>query len=180
MAKGEGQHKWADKVFFSTGEAAEICRVSQQTIIRHFDAGRLGGHRVPGSRFRRIPREELLRFLRENDIGTEALEDPVLRILVVDEDPAFVRALRVRIGHVDRVRWRFATSGFGAGLITERFDPHLVLLNPELPDVDGPLVCRELKAGRGRGAPVILVVTGTLEEDDAECLVAAGADELPA
>ena len=37
----------------TTGEAAEVCRVSQQTIIRCFDAGRLKGFRVPGSRFRR-------------------------------------------------------------------------------------------------------------------------------
>jgi excisionase family DNA binding protein len=45
------------KTVFTTGEAAEICKVSQQTIIRCFDSGRLKGFRVPGSRFRRIPRE---------------------------------------------------------------------------------------------------------------------------
>jgi len=30
-----------DKQVFTTGEAAVICKVSQQTIIRCFDAGRL-------------------------------------------------------------------------------------------------------------------------------------------
>ena len=48
------------KTVFTTGEAAEICKVSQQTIIRCFDSGRLKGFRVPGSRFRRIPREALI------------------------------------------------------------------------------------------------------------------------
>ncbi|MEM9882815.1 MAG: helix-turn-helix domain-containing protein, partial [Planctomycetota bacterium] len=46
-----------DKQVYTTGEAAEVCKVSQQTIIRCFDAGRLQGFRVPGSRFRRIPRD---------------------------------------------------------------------------------------------------------------------------
>ena len=31
------------KTVFTTGEAAEICKVSQQTIIRCFDSGRLEG-----------------------------------------------------------------------------------------------------------------------------------------
>ena len=61
-----GQHRWADKKIFTTGEAAEVCKVSQQTIIRCFDSGRLKGFRVPGSRFRRIPRDELLRFMNDN------------------------------------------------------------------------------------------------------------------
>ena len=51
------------KSVFTTGEAAEICKVSQQTIIRCFDSGRLRGFRVPGSRFRRIPRDALIQFM---------------------------------------------------------------------------------------------------------------------
>ena len=47
------------KTVFTTGEAAKICKVSQQTIIRCFDNGQLKGFRVPGSRFRRIPRSAL-------------------------------------------------------------------------------------------------------------------------
>ena len=47
------------KTVFTTGEAAKICKVSQQNIIRCFDSGQLKGFRVPGSRFRRIPRDQL-------------------------------------------------------------------------------------------------------------------------
>jgi len=56
------------KDVYTTGEAAEICKVSQQTIIRCFDAGRLGGFRVPGSKFRRIPRDALVKFMKDNQI----------------------------------------------------------------------------------------------------------------
>ncbi len=73
MVRGNGSDNWAKKQVFTTGEAAEICKVSQQTIIRCFDAGRLQGFRVPGSRFRRIPRIELLRFMKANDIPSVSL-----------------------------------------------------------------------------------------------------------
>ena len=62
------------KTVFTTGEAAKICKVSQQTIIRCFDSGQLKGFRVPGSRFRRIPRDVLYKFMKENGIPTDALE----------------------------------------------------------------------------------------------------------
>ena len=56
------------KTVFTTGEAAKICKVSQQTIIRCFDNGQLKGFRVPGSRFRRIPRESLYKFMKELEV----------------------------------------------------------------------------------------------------------------
>ena len=88
-----GTAVWADKQVFTTGEAAEICGVSQQTIIRCFDSGRLQGFRVPGSKFRRIPRAELIRFMRANDIPLSPLEGLRKRILVVDDDPAILEML---------------------------------------------------------------------------------------
>lgn len=58
----------------TTGEAARICRVSQQTIIRCFDDGRLKGYRVPGSRFRRIPRDSLRQFMKDMGMTWEVNE----------------------------------------------------------------------------------------------------------
>ena len=74
------------KTVFTTGEAAKICKVSQQTIIRCFDSGQLKGFRVPGSRFRRIPRDALHRFMKDNNIPTDALESGRRRILIVDDE----------------------------------------------------------------------------------------------
>ena len=81
------------KELFTTGEAAEICRVSQQTIIRCFDSGRLEGFRVPGSRFRRIPRESLMKFMKDNSIPLDGLETGKKKILVVDDDAEIVDLL---------------------------------------------------------------------------------------
>ncbi len=61
------------KTVFTTGEAAKICKVSQQTIIRCFDSGQLKGFRVPGSRFRPSLAKRLYRFMKENgSIPTDA------------------------------------------------------------------------------------------------------------
>jgi len=53
---------------YTTGEAAKICRCSQQTIIRCFDKGEIQGYHVPGSRFRRIPRDNLYEYLIDNNL----------------------------------------------------------------------------------------------------------------
>ena len=78
------------KTVFTTGEAAKICKVSQQTIIRCFDSGQLKGFRVPGSRFRRIPRDQLFHFMRDNGIPTDALESGKRKVLLVDDDVELV------------------------------------------------------------------------------------------
>jgi len=55
-----------DEVYYTTGKAAKICKLSQQTIIRNFDDGSIKGFRIPGSRFRRIPRRSLIEFTKEH------------------------------------------------------------------------------------------------------------------
>jgi two-component system OmpR family response regulator len=127
----------ASKQVFTTGEAAEICNVSQQTIIRCFDRGRLTGFRVPGSKFRRIPRAELLRFMHENGIPADLLGDSAIRILVVDDDPGIVRLMEELLGRDGRFEVRTATTGYDAGMATREFRPNLVLLDYMLPDVNG-------------------------------------------
>ena len=74
------------KTVYTTGEAARICKVSQQTIIRCFDSGQLKGFRVPGSKFRRIPRDILYKFMKENGIPTDALESGKRKALLVDDE----------------------------------------------------------------------------------------------
>jgi len=65
---------------YTTGEAARLCRLSQQSIIRAVDAGRLNGFRVPGSNHRRIARQDLAAFMRHNRIPTDLLDDGPTRL----------------------------------------------------------------------------------------------------
>src|ERR1700733_7144040 len=78
------------KDVYTTGEAADVCKVSQQTIIRCFDSGRLQGFRVPGSKFRRIPRDALIKFMKNNATPPDNLDSGRKKILVVDDDAEIV------------------------------------------------------------------------------------------
>lgn len=53
---------------YTTGEAAKICGISQQSIIRLFDRGHLKGFRLPGETKRHIPHTVLLAFMREHNV----------------------------------------------------------------------------------------------------------------
>lgn len=52
----------------TTGEAARLSGLSQNTIIRSIDRGILIAHRIPGSRHRRIERTALRAWMRSAGI----------------------------------------------------------------------------------------------------------------
>jgi len=176
VADKEAQPGWADKKVFTTGEAAAVCGVSQQTIIRCFDSGRLQGFRVPGSKFRRIPRHELLRFMRDNDIPTDALEGARRRILVVDDDRDILDLFRQMLEREERYEIHTATTGYDAGLLTERIRPQLIILDYMLPDLNGDLVCERIRSNPDTRDTRILFISGVVERDEIDRLLRAGGD----
>lgn len=176
MAKNNASQAWADKQVFTTGEAAEICKVSQQTIIRCFDNGRLQGFRVPGSRFRRIPRSELLRFMKANEIPTELLESGKKRILVVDDDNQIVDLFVDVLSRDERFEVKTASTGYDAGMLTESFRPHLILLDYMLPDINGNLVCERIKSNPDLKDTKILFVSGVVNQEEIDALTRNGSD----
>ncbi len=173
-SQDQQQPDWTEKKVFTTGEAASVCRVSQQTIIRCFDNGRLHGFRVPGSKFRRIPRDELLRFMRENNIPTDALEGSRRRVLIVDDDPQIVDLLHEMLRRDSRFEIETASNGYDAGLLTERFRPHLIVLDYMLPDINGDVVCERVRDNADLQNTKILFVSGVIEKDRIDRLLRAG------
>src|SRR3974390_1425493 len=142
LANGKGKGM---KDLFTTGEAAEICKVSQQTIIRCFDSGRLRGFRVPGSRFRRIPRDALVAFMKDNGIPPDSLDNGKLKILVVDDDPEIVELFVDVLERDGRFDVKTASTGYDAGILTQEFNPDLVILDYMLPDINGNVVCKTIR-----------------------------------
>src|ERR1700747_1370040 len=100
------------KTVFTTGEAAKICKASQQTIIRCFDNRQLKGFRGPGSRSRRIPREALYKFMKDTGIPTDALESGKRKVLLVDDDNELVELMTKVLEEDGRFEVRVASKGF--------------------------------------------------------------------
>ncbi len=166
------------KTVFTTGEAAKICKVSQQTIIRCFDSGGLKGFRVPGSRFRRIPREHLYAFMKENNIPTDALESGKRKVLVVDDDRDLVELLVDVLERDGRFETRAVNNGFEAGMTVKDYRPDLIILDVMLPDINGKDVCVRVRNDKSLEAVKIICVSGMVEEDKIEELHRAGANEF--
>lgn len=168
----------AQKKVFTTGEAADMCKVSQQTIIRCFDSGRLNGFRVPGSRFRRIPREDLVRFMTENDIPCEMLGSGMKRVLLVDDDEQILEVFKEALDRDGRFEVQTAVNGYDAGMLTESFKPDLVVLDYMLPDINGDLVCERLRSKPESAATKVIFVSGVIEPQEIEKLRKSGADDF--
>jgi excisionase family DNA binding protein len=167
------------KDLFTTGQAAVICKVSQQTIIRCFDAGKLEGFRVPGSKFRRIPRESVIKFMRENNIPLANLSIAgKKKVLIVDDDIEIVELLLDVLSRDGRFEVRTATSGYDAGLVTQQFRPDVILLDYMLPDVNGNIVCRTIKKNADFANTQIIIVSGVVNQEEIEELLKSGAADF--
>jgi excisionase family DNA binding protein len=166
------------KTVFTTGEAAKICKVSQQTIIRCFDNGQLKGFRVPGSRFRRIPREALYKFMKDNGIPTDALESGKRKVLLVDDEIDIVEMIGKALDEDGRFEVKIAGNGFDAGMMVKDYRPDLIVLDVMLPDINGKEVCHRVRADVNLEEVRIICISGMVEEDKIQELKLAGADSI--
>ena len=168
----------AMKTVFTTGEAAKICKVSQQTIIRCFDSGQLGGFRVPGSRFRRIPREVLFKFMKENGIPTDALESGKRKALIVDDDESLVELIRDVLEADGRFDVKSVNNGFDAGITVREYKPDVMILDIMLPDINGQEVCQRVRSDSDLDATKIICISGMVEREKVADLKDSGADDF--
>lgn len=166
------------KTVFTTGEAAKICKVSQQTIIRCFDSGQLKGFRVPGSRFRRIPRDILYKFMKDNGIPTDALESGRRKALVVDDDTDLVDLISDILVADGRFEVRVANNGFDAGMMVREYKPDVLVLDIMLPDINGKEVCQRVRSDSALDEVKIICISGLVEQDKIQDLLDSGANDF--
>ena len=163
---------------YTTGEAADICNLSQQTIIRCFDSGQLGGFRVPGSKFRRIPHPELVKFMQDNNIPLGGMDDGSIRVLVVDDDEKLLELFTDALAVTGRFDVATAQNGYDAGLMTSKFQPDVVVLDYMLPDINGTKVCERIRSDPDLTGIRILAISGVVNPAEIEQLRSAGADDF--
>ena len=93
--------------------------------------------------------------------------------VVVGHDPEPVAAEAA--SHGARV---VTNEDYDAGMLTESFSPDLVVLDYMLPDINGDLVCKRLKAREQSSQTRVIFVSGVIEPDEIEKLKASGADDF--
>ena len=152
-----------EKSVFTTFEAAKLCHVSPLSIINWVNAGRLPAFRTPGGH-RRIRRDDLARFMRENSIPLpEELRDGSgrPRVLVVDDEATIREVIAESLARrASPYEVMTAADGFEAGRLVSTFRPDLVLLDLRMPGLDGFQVCRTIKADPETSSTIVIAMTG--------------------
>ena len=116
------------KKVFTTGQVAKICKVAPRTVSKWFDSGRLKGYRIPGSQDRRIPREQLIRFLKEHGMPLGELEEEEWhKVLLIGTEKLFNDRLKDLLPEADDFKFEYANSGFEAGILAGSFHPDTIM-----------------------------------------------------
>lgn len=151
------------RTIFTTGQVAKICKVAPRTVSKWFDSGRLRGYRIPGSQDRRIPREHLIRFLKEHGMPLGELEDEAVgKLLLVGIDTQVRSSLGDLLGP-EEFKIESAASGFEAGIQAESLHPDCVIVDFSMGRNEALMIAQNL---RKNDEYTETVLVGLLSDDD--------------
>lgn len=168
---------------FSALEVANICGVVNQTAINWIRNGYLKAFTTPGGQYR-VYAEELMVFLEArgmrvpDELADLMKEDVNWRtILVVDDDrdlnDLLKRWIEKKLPGYLVVQ---AFDGFEAGKALAEFRPGFVILDIDLPGIDGHKLCRKIKEDPSFGKPFVVSITGLDIPEEKESILEEGAD----
>ena len=153
------------KQVFTTGQVAKICQVAPRTVSKWFDSGKLKGYRIPGSQDRRIPRDQLIRFLKENGMPLGALEEEGWhKILIIGAEKLFIDRLKELLPEADDFKYELANSGFEAGTLAQSFHPDTIIIDLGLGRSESVQIATNLRKNDAYSAVLIVGLAG---EDEA-------------
>lgn len=149
---------------FTTGQVAKICKVAPRTVSKWFDSGRLRGYRIPGSQDRRIPRENLIRFLKEHGMPLGELEEEGWhKILVIGAEKAFIDKVKHQLSEDEGFKFEVANSGFEAGIQAESFHPDTIVIDLAMGRSEGIQIAQNLR--RNPAYEETLIIALALEDE---------------
>lgn len=166
------------KKVFTTGQVAKICRVAPRTCAKWFDSGRLKGYRIPGSQDRRIPREQLIRFLKEYGMPLGDFEEEELhKILLIGTEKLFNDRLKELLPESEEFVYEHASSGFQAGSLTNSFNPDSIVIDMALGRSESIQITTNLRKIESYASTLIIGLPGE-DEPEPEKLKDYGFDDV--
>src|ERR1700722_19644333 len=164
------------KDVLTTGEVAKICNVAPRTVSKWFDSGALHGYRIPGSKDRRIPLNQLIRFMKQHGMPLNGLMTGCTRVLIVDSEQDIVEVLEKILEDEAKYEVEVARGGFAAGITAEKFRPHVLLLDMNLGDLDGKEVAKQVKSNPDLQLTKVIAMSGKMTEEEAKGLLSTDFD----
>lgn len=168
MAKG--------KNVLTTGDVAKICNVAPRTVSKWFDTGQLKGYRIPGSKDRRIPVSELLRFMKTHNMPPPTLPAGKIRVLIVHSDDQTASALADTLQTKADYEVQTANSNFETGVIAQKFAPHVLLVNLLAEGIDATGLCKSIRSNEDLQTIKIVALANRLSSSESAALLQKGFD----
>jgi CheY-like chemotaxis protein len=170
---------------FSALEVANICGVVNQTAINWIKNGYLNAFTTPGGQYR-VYADDLVSFLKSRGMRMpEELQRVVEEqqsldtIVIVDDDEGLNNMVKE---YLEKRYSGFsvyqAFDGFEAGRIVAEAKPGLILLDIDLPGVDGHKLCRAIKGDTSFNNPMIISISGLDDPEEREQILKDGADHF--
>lgn len=169
---------------FSALEVADVCGVVNQTAINWIKNGFLKAFTTPGGQYR-VYAEDLLEFLSSRGMrvppelseATVDVQPDWRRILIVDDDENINTLLKRFFSKRLPENTVFqAFDGYEAGRMMSEWHPGVVVLDINLPGIDGHKLCQRIKQDPALGNPVVIAISGLTDEDVAQTIMSEGAD----
>ncbi len=164
------------KDVLTTGEVAKICNVAPRTVSKWFDSGALPGYRIPGSKDRRIPLNQLIKFMKAHGMPLDGLMTGSTRVLIVDDEQDIVEVIEKVLEDEVKYEVEVARSGFTAGISAEKFRPHVILIDLHLKDLDAREVVKSVRANPDLQLTKIIGLSGKVTDAEAKALLGQGFD----
>lgn len=162
------------KDVLTTGQVAKLCKVAPRTVSKWFDSGQLRGYRIPGSKDRRIPADQLLRFMKAHGIPTTGLALGAVGVLILDDDRELAQVLRETLSADGRYDVTVAVSSFEAGVLVEKLRPRVIVVDVNAADADPKRICQTLRAHEQLADVKLIATGGALTEGQGNGLVQDG------
>ncbi len=165
-------------VLYSALEVAKLCGVVNQTAINWIKNNHLKAFNTPGGQFRVYP-EDLMEFMRSRNIQVPvevriACGERVSvsdSLIIVDDDRGLNSVVAKFISKkLPSLPVYQAFDGFEAGSLMSEKQPSILLLDLNLPGIDGFDLCRKINESERFGKPAIIIITA-LENEEVEAKV---------
>jgi two-component system response regulator RpaA len=168
MAKG--------KNVLTTGDVAKICNVAPRTVSKWFDNGQLKGYRIPGSKDRRIPVSELIRFMKVHNMPTTALPVGKIRVLIADSNDKTASALADILRSEGDYEVQTVQSNFGTGAVVQKFAPHVLLVSLLAEGINAMGICKYIRANEDLRTIKVIAIVNQLGDSESAALLQKGFD----
>jgi len=168
---------------FSALEVANLCGVVNQTAINWIRNGYLKAFMTPGGQYR-VYIEDLVSFLEQRGMRIPAELDPGNKsevdwslLAIVDDDKELNDIVKRFFENTSFALTIIqAYDGFEAGTMLTEKRPGFIILDIDLPGLDGYEICRRIKNDPVYGKPFVITVTGLDIPDVKERALQAGSD----